>query len=102
LQSLAWVGMVVNYSHGSSIKEALIKTFDGKHPCKLCRFVATGKKSDSQREAQKPAKKFDLFCQQASLAIKAPELVRLETRFAGTTCWPDDTPPKPPPRQVPG
>ena len=31
---------------------ALSKTFDGKHPCKLCKLVKEGKKSESKSEAQ--------------------------------------------------
>ena len=50
LQSVAWVGMVINYSQDSSLTVALQKTFDGEHPCKLCKVVRAGKKSE-QKEA---------------------------------------------------
>ncbi len=40
-QKHRWVGMAISYSQdSSSFSEALAKTFDGKHPCKLCKFVA--------------------------------------------------------------
>jgi hypothetical protein len=42
-QSVAWVGMVINYSHDAPLPEALVKTFDGKHPCCLCKEIAKGK-----------------------------------------------------------
>ena len=56
LQSVAWVGMVVSYSQNSSVSEALTKTFDGKHPCKLCKVVEQGKKQ--QEEHDIPLQKF--------------------------------------------
>ena len=43
LQVLAWTQMVNMYSRDASIVEALMKTFDGKHPCGLCRKVDEGR-----------------------------------------------------------
>ena len=34
LQSVAWAGMVVNYSRTASLQEAVAKTFDGQHQAK--------------------------------------------------------------------
>lgn len=50
LQSVAWTGMLINYSRDGSIKEAVCKTFDGKHPCCLCKAIAAGKKSDQKQK----------------------------------------------------
>jgi hypothetical protein len=61
LQSVAWVGMVVNYSCQGSLKEAVSKTFDGRHPCPLCKLVREGKKGEKKPEAQSDVKKIDLF-----------------------------------------
>ena len=33
LQSVAWAGMVKDFSRTGTIAEAVTKTFDGKHPC---------------------------------------------------------------------
>ncbi len=49
LQSVAWVGMVINYSQGASVSEGLAKTFDGKHPCCLCKLVDSAKKSENKQ-----------------------------------------------------
>jgi len=46
LQSVAWTGMLVQYSRDATFVEALQKTFDGKHPCSLCRFIQQGGKSE--------------------------------------------------------
>jgi hypothetical protein len=61
LQSAAWVGMVVKYSEEGSFKEAVEKTFDGKHPCKLCKLVREAKDSEKKSEAQVDLKKLDFF-----------------------------------------
>ena len=102
LQSVAWVGMVVSYSRDGSIKEALSKTFDGNHPCKLCRVVAKGKKAGSKREPQTPIKKLDLFCGAASLVVCAPALCPLSTASPRVSTAFIEVPPKPPPRSLLG
>jgi len=90
LQSAAWAGMLVNYSHGSTLNEAWTKTFDGKHPCHLCKVVREGKKSERKQEMLKVEVKFEfsfiagavwLFppkpCRQF-IAIDSSALARLE------------------------
>ena len=39
LQSVAWTGMIIVYSQTAPLREALAKTFDGEHPCGLCKAV---------------------------------------------------------------
>ena len=36
LESVAWVSLIVSYSQLGTLGEANSKTFDGRHPCKLC------------------------------------------------------------------
>jgi hypothetical protein len=50
LQSVAWVGMMVSYSRGESMGRALIKTFDGTHPCSLCEVVKKGHGDERKRD----------------------------------------------------
>jgi len=61
LQAVAWTEMAVSYSKDNSFPTALAKTFDGKHPCKLCKMVSAGKKSEGNSEAQPNLKKMDFF-----------------------------------------
>ena len=61
LQSVAWVGMMVNFSSEGSVKEAIVKTFDGQHPCKLCKIVRDGKKSEDKQDLKLDLKKLDMF-----------------------------------------
>ena len=60
LQSVAWVGMVVNYSQSGTVTEALAKTFDGKHPCALCKTIAKGKQTEKKSEFPAKEKKVAL------------------------------------------
>ena len=40
LQTIAWAKMVVEYSRDTSVGEALSKTFDGEHPCGMCKKIS--------------------------------------------------------------
>ena len=51
LQSVAWVGMVISYSQDATISEAVSMTFDGEHPCKMCKVVKEGRKAEQEQPA---------------------------------------------------
>jgi len=72
LQTMAWVGMVVTYSQQSSFSEALAKTFDGNHPCKLCKRVAQGRQSGKPVGLQPDGKKFEFSYTCLVFIFKAP------------------------------
>ena len=59
LQSAAWVGMAVSYSlEKGSLSEGLSDTFDGEHPCPLCRAVQKSADAESKSSKdQAPVKK---------------------------------------------
>ena len=60
LQSVAWVGMVISYSQEeASLPEALEKTFDGAHPCTLCKVVRDGKSDEQRQEETRTVAKLD-------------------------------------------
>jgi hypothetical protein len=48
LQSVAWTTMLADNLRTHSLSESVARTFDGKHPCPICRAVAAGKKSEKQ------------------------------------------------------
>lgn len=97
LQSAAWVGMIVNYSRQGSLTEAVSKTFDGQHPCPLCKLVSAGKKSESKRAAQLDVRKVDLFAAHATV-FRFPPLLAPELPFLCITQNRNDAPALPPPR----
>ena len=101
LQSAAWVGMVVAYSKGATIGEALEKTFDGAHPCPLCKMVEAGAKHDDGKSKQAQSakiKKLDLMLASAEPLVvpapDAPEYLPLMQRPVSK----EYSPPVPPPR----
>lgn len=100
LQSVAWVGMIISYSQTATLSEAVSKTFDGKHPCRMCLAVKEGKKAESKESQLKPELKFDFLCMERS-ALQPPDLpftlLPAESFDAATRC---EAPPGPPPRLV--
>ena len=71
-QSLAWVGMVLSYSQDATLTEALAKTFDGKHPCHLCKQIAKGKQSEKKSDLRPEWKKFEFSYALTSFVFSHP------------------------------
>jgi len=101
-QSVAWVGMVVSYSQDAPLRQALAKTFDGKHPCALCKQITKGRQSERKSDSPPAGKKFEFSYSAASFVFAAPS-------YYWEANWPSpagtllpQTPPVPPPRQIPG
>jgi hypothetical protein len=98
LQSIAWVGMIANYSENGTFKEALVKTFDGKHPCCLCKAIAAGKKSEKKNEFTMQMQKLEFPPAKENFVLIAPSqfhLFPLVNSFADSLI---QKPPTPPPR----
>jgi hypothetical protein len=72
LQSIAWVGMAVEFSRTEPIATALEKTFSGQHPCGLCEVVDQGRKAEKKAEFQTPQIKLDFFCERAGQLNELP------------------------------
>jgi hypothetical protein len=102
LQTVAWTGMLLTYSRGTSLSEAVTKTFDGQHPCALCKFVENGRAEEKEQEQQqlKPGSKFDcgLIWQPVDFAFASAsqEILALDTLGRSRL----DEPPKPRPRGI--
>jgi hypothetical protein len=50
LQSIAWTTMLANNLSSFPLQEAVSKTFDGKHPCCICKAVEAGRNSEQKKE----------------------------------------------------
>ena len=97
LQSIAWFGMAVKFSRSISLVAALEKTFDGRHPCKLCLVVAEGKKSEEKKPALKLQTRLEFIHYHEMVVLEplhdffvASQPPLLQTR--------PESPPVPPPR----
>jgi len=73
LQSVAWTGMIVEYSKDSTLGAALIKTFGGKAPCEMCKTIDAEKQKESRLPATvKPDKKAEKFLLLRFVRVNAP------------------------------
>lgn len=102
LQTVAWTGMLITYASDASLKEAVAKTFDGQHPCALCKAIKKGSAEEERQDRKqvKPGIKLDLGpVWQATkfyFACARPQVPALDLfRFPRA-----EQPPKPPPRGV--
>lgn len=102
LQSVAWAGMVVSYSRCASLQEAISKTFDGAHPCKLCKLVRAGQETEKKHDVQKELKKFDLIRVEADGFFFVHQPYEHAPTFASIVDLTRDPPPAPPPRAAIG
>lgn len=90
--------MVISYSQDASLKEALIKTFDGRHPCPLCKEIAKSRRSEKKSPAQAPSKKFECIAGSVRFVFGAPRrFLHLRKVLESFKSLPI-TPPTPPPR----
>lgn len=48
LQGIAWAKMLVDYSQADGLREGIKKTFDGEHPCELCKSISKSRESEKQ------------------------------------------------------
>jgi hypothetical protein len=49
LQTTAWIGMAIHYSQRNGIVVGLAQTFDGAHPCSMCRAIKAAKKQEQKK-----------------------------------------------------
>ena len=100
LQSVAWATMLAENLRTSSLTEAVAHTFDGQHPCALCKAVAAGKKSEKKSEFTPQLKKLEFPPAAETIVLVAPsrfELLPLANAFAEALAF---QPPSPPPRGI--
>lgn len=106
LQMIGWVSMTVEYSQTVPLSDALAMTFDGRHPCKLCKLVAEKGPTSEQTRGSVPLKKIEVSAQ--LVALWSDE-IDLSQRSVLSCSWPTldlralssrDRPVLPPPRRL--
>ena len=98
LQTLAWTTMLANNLCEQTFTEAVARTFDGEHPCPLCKAIAAGKKSEKKSEAVAPTLKMEFPPMAEKFALISPKPFSV---FSPSEFWADSSalkPPVPPPR----
>jgi hypothetical protein len=80
VQEVAWMKMLVDYTQERGLKRGVIETFDGDHPCKLCKKAAEIRQQEQPQDpAEKqapPAKRFRFAWAEmiVSNLLKMPEI----------------------------
>lgn len=98
LQTVAWTTMLATHLRHDSLAEAVNKTFDGQHPCCLCRAIAAAKQSEKKSAALAPALKMEFPLPAEKIRLFPPSqftVLPVPNRFAEPLA---DKPPLPPPR----
>jgi hypothetical protein len=98
LQSVAWTGMIITYSQENPLPVALRMTFDGNHPCPMCKAIKEGRAQEKQQEKIAPVNQLPLaiiwqaprFCFDNERPLISP----LDSTFSTHA----DAPPKPRPK----
>ena len=98
LQSVAWATMLTNNARTECLATAISTTFDGRHPCPLCRQITAGKQSERKADLQTQIKRLEFAHSQVTLVIQPPVQFRLLTEGLFTACSVTWSPPVPPPR----
>ena len=100
LQSVAWTTMLATNLRTGSFEEAVAKTFDGQHPCKLCDVVSAGKKSEKRTEFPTLAKKLEFISARPVFVFVPPQDFRLLPELEIFFRQSSSQPPVPPPRRA--
>jgi hypothetical protein len=101
LQSLAWVSMLVKYSRQATLAQAVEMTFDGKHPCRLCRIVQQNQAHERQPQPKSNSASKDflqLDLPPHAWAMLHPVVPRPEPEVLAVPAPRSYPPPLPPPR----
>jgi len=102
LQSVAWAGMVVEYSKHSSLGAAVSKTLSGKAPCKMCQAIDAGKQKENRLPPTVKAEaKIGKFLVGAAIEAPAPAGKDFDFHAVGMIKYAgfSPAPPSPVPRQ---
>lgn len=75
MQGVAWATMIRDYSRTGSVTAAVEKTFDGKHPCAMCKRLAAQRSHEQKAPATvKGEKKAAVFVASSSGVVPLPSV----------------------------
>jgi hypothetical protein len=96
VQEVAWVKMLVSYTQERGLKRGVMETFDGEHPCGLCKKAAELRQQEQPRdpaEKQMPAQRQRLAWAEmvASELLKMPVIAGHDISARMTACTARDS-----------
>jgi len=77
LQTVAWTTMLADNLCAHSVKQAVTETFDGNHPCDLCKAIAAGKQSEKKTDFSFQSQKLEFPPLKENFALIAPAQFQL-------------------------
>ncbi len=99
LQSLAWTTMLISRAGETSFVEAVRTTFDGQHPCSICRVVQKGKDAEKKQDTGFTLKKIEATLSRETAAlVVAKHTVREFAEIRQAADYRREPPNPPPPR----
>jgi hypothetical protein len=106
VQSVAWTEMLRDYTQQTgSVAIALEQTFDGQHPCELCRQIQAAKSQEHKESPVAPTAKEDAKVKAVATDPFLHPAERLAVKIAfhnaavqSIPSW-TEAPPTPPPRR---
>jgi hypothetical protein len=99
-QSLAWTSMLADNLRRDSLVQAVTHTFDGQHPCPICKAIADGKKSEKKSEAAPFFKTFEFPPVAENFVLTIPPRAAPPSHAHSFAETRTTTPPTPPPRRA--
>jgi hypothetical protein len=99
LQTVAWTTMLAANLSCENLSTAVSNTFDGQHPCCLCKAIAAGKKSEKKSDLNLGKTKLEYPPMARNFQLFAPvsfNLVAVDNHSAESFF---SKPPLPPPRR---
>jgi hypothetical protein len=72
LQTVAWTTMLADNLRQQSLTQAVSQTFDGQHPCCLCKAIAAGKQSEKKTELSFQSQKLEFPPLNENFTLIAP------------------------------
>jgi hypothetical protein len=101
LQSVAWTGMLIKYSQQDGLAQAVAETFDGDHPCDICKGIQREKATDEEENVP-IEKQWDMkfFVSPRARTLYPPASFDLQPVISQETLTWADAPPVPPPRNT--
>jgi hypothetical protein len=99
LQTVAWTTMLTDNLHSDSFCAAVTKTFDGNHPCPLCKAIAAGKQSEKKTEFNLQSQKLEFLPSMENFILIAPSQFQLLPQNGTFAKSRSQKPLLPPPRQ---
>jgi hypothetical protein len=97
LQTVAWTTMLAGNLESCSFHDAVARTFDGQHPCPLCKAIAAAKKSEQKNQINFEKQKLDFPPVPGSMVLIAPPRIEIPSPDIFAASIPHK-PPTPPPR----